>query len=69
MVILTAFRAGTAYHEVREVARVKFLSRVVWSEGMYPGPHHFQLISRYFEDSIRFAASELWFEPSRLPAE
>lgn len=42
---------------------MKFLSRVVWSEGMYLGPHHFQLQSRYFEDSIRFATSALWFEP------
>ena len=41
---------------------MKFLSRVVWSEGMYLGPHHFQLQSRYFEDSIQFAASSLWFE-------
>ncbi|MBC8167123.1 MAG: type VI secretion system baseplate subunit TssK [Bryobacteraceae bacterium] len=41
---------------------MKFLSRVVWSEGMYLGPHHFQLQSRYFEDSIWFATSALWFE-------
>lgn len=41
---------------------MKFLSRVVWSEGMYLGPHHFQVQSRYFEDSIRFAAAALWFE-------
>lgn len=41
---------------------MKFLSRVVWSEGMYLGPHHFQLQSRYFEDSIWFASSSLWFE-------
>jgi type VI secretion system protein ImpJ len=40
---------------------MKLLSRVVWSEGMYLGPHHFQVQSRYFEDSIRFAASSLWF--------
>jgi type VI secretion system protein ImpJ len=42
---------------------MKQLSRVVWSEGMYLGPHHFQVQGRYFEDSIRFAASSLWFEP------
>jgi type VI secretion system protein ImpJ len=42
---------------------MKQLSRVVWSEGMYLGPHHFQVQSRYFEDSIQFAASALWFEP------
>ena len=47
---------------------MKFLSRVVWSEGMYLGPHHFQLQSRYFEDSIRFATSELWFEAWGLSA-
>src|SRR5438552_13620797 len=37
------------------------LSRVVWSEGMYLGPHHFQAQNRYFEDSIHFATSSLWF--------
>jgi len=40
---------------------VKQLERVVWSEGMYLGPHHFQVQARYFEDSIHFAASALWF--------
>src|SRR5262249_53222798 len=44
------------------------LSRVVWSEGMYLGPHHFQAQSRYFEDSARFATSSLWFEPWGLVA-
>jgi type VI secretion system protein ImpJ len=33
---------------------MKFLSRVVWSEGMYLGPHHFQTQSRYFEDTLWF---------------
>jgi type VI secretion system protein ImpJ len=42
---------------------MKYLSRVVWSEGMYLGPHHFQAQSRYFEDSIGFTTSALWFEP------
>ena len=42
---------------------MKQLSRVVWAEGMYLGPHHFQVQGRYFEDSIRFATSSLWFEP------
>jgi type VI secretion system protein ImpJ len=28
---------------------------------MYLGPHHFQAQSRYFEDSIQFATSALWF--------
>src|SRR2546423_6684197 len=40
---------------------MKLLSRVVWWEGMYLGPHHFQVQSRYFEDSIQFATSSLWF--------
>lgn len=39
---------------------MKSLSRVVWWEGMYLGPHHFQAQSRYFEDSIHFATSALW---------
>ncbi len=47
---------------------MKYLSRVVWSEGMYLGPHHFQAQSRYFEDSARFATSSLWFEPWGLVA-
>src|SRR6476660_40899 len=41
---------------------MKLLSRVVWSEGMHLGPHHFQAQSRYFEDSIHFATAALWFE-------
>ena len=28
---------------------------------MHLGPHHFQVQSRYFEDSIQFATSSLWF--------
>src|SRR5215813_13402708 len=40
---------------------MKSLSRIVWSEGMYLGPHHFQAQSRYFEDSIQFAAASLWY--------
>ncbi|HSR05592.1 MAG TPA: type VI secretion system baseplate subunit TssK, partial [Bryobacteraceae bacterium] len=42
---------------------MKYLSRVVWSEGMYLGLHHFQAQSRYFEDSIGFTTAALWFEP------
>lgn len=42
---------------------MKFLSRVVWSEGMYLSPHHFQTQSRYFEDTISFLATSLWREP------
>ncbi len=40
---------------------MKLLSKVVWSEGMYLGPHHFQVQSRYFEDAIQFATSSLWY--------
>ncbi len=39
---------------------MKFLSRVVWSEGMYLAPHHFQIQNRYFEDSISFRTQGLW---------
>jgi type VI secretion system protein ImpJ len=28
---------------------------------MYLGPHHFQAQNRYFEDSVQFATSSLWF--------
>jgi type VI secretion system protein ImpJ len=45
---------------------MRLLSRVVWSEGMYLGPHHFQAQSRYFEDSIQFATTSLWFSPYGL---
>jgi type VI secretion system protein ImpJ len=38
---------------------MKFLSRVVWSEGMHLGPHHFQTQSRYFEDSLWFVGANL----------
>lgn len=41
---------------------MKLSSRVVWSEGMYLGPHHFQAQNRYYEDSVRFALTNLWFE-------
>ncbi len=42
---------------------MRFLSRVVWAEGMYLSPHHFQTQSRYFEDSIAFLAAALRHEP------
>jgi type VI secretion system protein ImpJ len=44
----------------------KHLSRVVWSEGMHLAPQHFQLQSRYFEDSIHFAVSALCYKPYGL---
>lgn len=40
---------------------MKFLSRVVWSEGMHLGPHEFQAQNRYFEDAIQFATDSLRF--------
>src|SRR6516162_3401203 len=40
--------------------RMKLLSKVVWSEGMYLAPHHFQAQNRYFEDSVQFATASLW---------
>ena len=42
---------------------MNFLSRVVWSEGMHLGPHHFQTQSRYFEDTLWFLNSNLRQEP------
>ena len=39
---------------------MKFLSQVVWSEGMYLSPIHFQAQSRHFEDSLDFLRSLLW---------
>lgn len=42
---------------------MKQLSRVVWSEGMHLGPHHFQAQSRYSEDVVQFDISSVWFEP------
>ena len=42
---------------------MKQLSKVVWSEGMHLGPHHFQVQSRFFEEITHFGISELWFEP------
>jgi type VI secretion system protein ImpJ len=41
---------------------MKLLSKIVWSEGMYLAPHHFQAQSRYFQDSIHFATASLWNE-------
>lgn len=42
---------------------MKSLSKVVWSEGMYLGSHHFQAQNRYFEDLIQFTFASLCFEP------
>lgn len=45
---------------------MNFLSRVVWSEGMYLGPEQFQAQSRYFEESLHFASSALNYRPYGL---
>ncbi|HEX4809369.1 MAG TPA: type VI secretion system baseplate subunit TssK [Bryobacteraceae bacterium] len=45
---------------------MRHLSRIVWSEGMYLGPHHFQAQSKYFEDAIHFSTASLWFSPFGL---
>ena len=39
---------------------MKTLTKPVWSEGMYLGPHHFQAQNRYFEDSLNFVTASLW---------
>jgi len=45
---------------------MKFLSRVVWSEGMYLGPQQFQAQNRYFEESLHFTSDSLNFRPYGL---
>jgi type VI secretion system protein ImpJ len=42
---------------------MKRLTRVVWSEGMYLGPLHFQAQSRYFESLLEFATGSTAFAP------
>src|SRR5260370_15737208 len=42
---------------------MKHLSKVVWFEGMYLAPHHFQAQTQSFEDLIQFSTTNLWFEP------
>ena len=39
---------------------MRTLTKPVWSEGMYLGPHHFQAQSRYFEDALDFVTTSLW---------
>jgi type VI secretion system protein ImpJ len=41
---------------------MKLLSKIVWSEGMFLAPQHFQAQNRFFEDSLHFATSNLWNE-------
>ncbi len=39
---------------------MRTLTKPVWSEGMYLGPHHFQAQNRYFEDALNFVTTSLW---------
>lgn len=55
-----AHPAGFARDRAR--GRMTQLSRVVWREGMHLAQHHFQAQSRFFEDSIRFALSHLFYK-------
>ena len=45
---------------------MKPFTRVVWQEGMHLAQHHFQLQSRYFEESVGFALAQLFFRPYGL---
>ena len=47
---------------------MKLLSRVVWAEGMYLAPQHFQAQNRYFEESFHFATASLWRDAYGLAA-
>lgn len=39
---------------------------MVWYEGMYLGPHHFQVQSQSFEELVHFSTTSLWFAPYGL---
>jgi type VI secretion system protein ImpJ len=39
---------------------MRTLTKPVWTEGMYLGPHHFQAQNRYFEDALNFVTDSLW---------
>jgi type VI secretion system protein ImpJ len=47
---------------------MKQLSNVVWNEGMHLAQHHFQAQSRFYEDTVQFALSSLFFRPYGLAA-
>ncbi|HEX3868770.1 MAG TPA: type VI secretion system baseplate subunit TssK [Gemmatimonadaceae bacterium] len=47
---------------------MKQLSNIVWNEGMHLAQHHFQAQSRFFEDTIQFALSSLFFKPYGVAA-
>lgn len=42
---------------------MKLLSHVVWTEGMYLSPLHFQTQTRHQEDTLAFLISNLWNQP------
>ena len=42
---------------------MKLLSHVVWSEGMYLSPLHFQSQTRHQEDTLAFLTSSMWSQP------
>ena len=42
---------------------MKLLSHVVWTEGMYLSPVHFQSQTRHQEDTLAFLISGLWGQP------
>jgi type VI secretion system protein ImpJ len=42
---------------------MKQLSHIVWNEGMHLAQHHFQAQARFFEDTVQFALSSLFFKP------
>lgn len=53
---------GSSQSSQSSSASRKHLSKVVWFEGMYLGPHHFQAQRQSFEDLVHFSSSNLWFE-------
>lgn len=46
--------------DLRAAPMQQELAKVVWSDGMYLAPHHFQAQSRFFEHGLQFAISTLW---------
>jgi type VI secretion system protein ImpJ len=45
---------------------MNYLSKIVWFEGMYLAPQHFQAQNRAFDGLVHFTTSTLWFEPYGL---
>ncbi len=45
---------------------MRSLTPVVWQEGMHLAQHHFQQQTRYFEDSLQVAVSQLFYQPFGL---